>query len=459
MMNDNISDELKIYELSLIWKEAEYNFAFWEWLSGSLDWDSAYKSALPAVLKTKNLYEYYLELMKFVSLLRDAHTCVWFPKSIEDSPYYTSKLPIITKLIGGERIITNVKRVAADKVKQWSVIKKVNGINMDEYAVQNIYPYIWHEKKDSSDFWIDRFFRNGSVGSSVELELENDGKIETVSLTRSKEDTDWFYDSLKLKLNESLRKEYKSDSHQISITEDGIAVITIDTMMNNNLPDEFYANFPLLEKARGYIIDIRNNGGGNSAHSDAVAAAFIGGRFINQRALHPIHIGAYKAWGYGMQLANKTYEQVVAERGSSDWMEKTYKITHRQYYEDYTSDSNRYNCPGVLTKPLVVLASPGTASAAEDFLIELDFNKRATIVGSASFGSTGNPLTMELESGGGFQICTRHHLYPDGREIVNMGVKPHIPFEMTLDDYKNGDDSVMKKGLEELRKLIKDNTR
>ena len=241
------------------------------------------------------------------------------------------------------------------------------------------------------------------------------------------------------------------------MTDDGIAVITIDTMMNNNLPDEFYSNFPLLEKAKGYIIDIRNNGGGNSTNSDAVAAAFIEGEFTNQRALHPIHIGAYKAWGRGMQFGDKTYEQVTAERGSSDWMEKTYKITHRQYYEDSTSTSNRYNCPGVLTAPLVVLTSPNTASAAEDFLIELDFNKRAVIVGSASFGSTGNPLTTELESVGGFQICTRHNIYPDGREFINVGVKPHILFEMALDDYKNGIDSVMNKGLEEVRNLIKIN--
>ena len=112
----NISNELKIYELSLIWREAEYNFAFWEWLAGSLDWDKAYREAIPAVLQTKNTYEYYLELKKFVSLLRDGHTSVWFPKEIDDSPDYTSKLPIRTQLIGGERVITNVKR--------WSIIKK-----------------------------------------------------------------------------------------------------------------------------------------------------------------------------------------------------------------------------------------------------------------------------------------------------------------------------------------------
>ncbi len=32
-----ISDEQKIYELSQIWKDAEYNFAFWDKVH--IDWD------------------------------------------------------------------------------------------------------------------------------------------------------------------------------------------------------------------------------------------------------------------------------------------------------------------------------------------------------------------------------------------------------------------------------------
>ena len=40
-----ISDEQKIYELSKIWKDAEYNFAFWDRVS--VDWDGEYKKALP----------------------------------------------------------------------------------------------------------------------------------------------------------------------------------------------------------------------------------------------------------------------------------------------------------------------------------------------------------------------------------------------------------------------------
>ena len=40
-----ITDAQKIYELSKIWKEAAYNFAFWDQVD--IDWDEEYKKALP----------------------------------------------------------------------------------------------------------------------------------------------------------------------------------------------------------------------------------------------------------------------------------------------------------------------------------------------------------------------------------------------------------------------------
>ena len=65
-----ITDAQKIYELSKIWEEAAYNFAFWDKVN--MNWDEEYKKALPRVLKTKDLYDYYRELKRFVALLKDS---------------------------------------------------------------------------------------------------------------------------------------------------------------------------------------------------------------------------------------------------------------------------------------------------------------------------------------------------------------------------------------------------
>lgn len=53
---NTITDAQKIYELSKIWKEAAYNFAFWDKVD--IDWDEEYKKALVRVLETKDLYDY-----------------------------------------------------------------------------------------------------------------------------------------------------------------------------------------------------------------------------------------------------------------------------------------------------------------------------------------------------------------------------------------------------------------
>ena len=78
-----ISDEQKIYELSQIWKDAEYNFVFWDKVS--IDWDGEYKKALSRVLATSDTYEYYRELARFINLLGDGHTGISLPMDILQS--------------------------------------------------------------------------------------------------------------------------------------------------------------------------------------------------------------------------------------------------------------------------------------------------------------------------------------------------------------------------------------
>jgi len=452
---NNPPDDLKIYELSLIWKEATYNFAFWNKLAPTLDWDKAYRAAIPAVLKTQNLYEYYLELMKFTALLRDGHSGVDFPQAIKDSAEFASKLPIKIIYSGGNYVISNVKKCANEQVKRWSIIKKINGIDIEKHIEENIFPYIWHEKIDSAQYWIYEFLSWGKNGSQVELELEHDGQCYTVELTRTKGDANWVYPWQPLQAAEALQMIHKSGSHQISLTYDNISVITIDTFMDNNLPDAFYANFPLLEKAKGYVIDIRNNGGGNSSNADAIAACFIKEGFANHRALQPVHSGPYKAWGKNMMLDEMSLEEAKAQYGDSDWLEKTYHITHQSYFE--ISEYNYEDCheiPGRLDKPLILLTTANTASASEDFLITLEHTKRATFVGTASCGTTGQPLTIELESGGTVRICTRQNTHIDGREFINIGVLPHVKFEPSLEDLAQNIDTHLAKGLEVLRQKI-----
>ena len=454
MNNNNISNELKTYELSLIWSEAKYNFAFWEDLNNTLDWDKSYRETLPKILATDNLYDYYMELSKFITLLRDGHTRISrFPQIVREN--FTC-LPIDVRYLAGNHVIVNMDKSLENDIKFFSVIKKFNGVDIFEYIEKNIFPYYWHEKYNSACDMLDYILTRGIREDEVELETEYNGEIKTVILKQwhNSIERNWLFDNFAIKKPcEELDDLYISESHTIQKTKDNIGIITINTFANDNLGEEFYANQKILENMRGFIIDIRANYGGSSNNADAVSKAFIEGNFANGRDLRPVYIGAYRAWAPFCNLDNKTYDELIAENGPSERLEKLYKIPKHMYYESETTFVNN-DCPFLLKQPLVLLSSYNTGSAAEDFLIGLDNAKRAVIIGSASGGSTGQPLFYDLESGGKFQICSHKCIYPDGREFINIGVQPHIKCELTLDDYKNGVDSVMNKGIEEIRKMV-----
>ena len=109
-----ISDEQKIYELSQIWKDAEYNFAFWDKVS--IDWDEEYRKALSGVLATSDMYEYYRELARFINLLGDGHTGISFPMEIMQSTEYYSMLPVYLAKIGDDYIVISVDEKYKDEI-------------------------------------------------------------------------------------------------------------------------------------------------------------------------------------------------------------------------------------------------------------------------------------------------------------------------------------------------------
>ncbi len=78
---NNLSIQDKLFGLSQLWKEASYNFAFFDQVP-ELNWDSCYQDFIPRVMMTENDWDYYLELQKFIALLQDGHTRVFPPKEL-----------------------------------------------------------------------------------------------------------------------------------------------------------------------------------------------------------------------------------------------------------------------------------------------------------------------------------------------------------------------------------------
>lgn len=439
----------QIYGVSVIWSEAKYNFAFWN-IRGDINWDKEYKKTLNRVIEPMSIIDYYLELMRFISLLNDGHTYIDFPRDVSKD-FLT--LPIKIRNYGGKHVITNTAK--GSDIPAFSEILKINGYDINEYMQENILPYCWNIKPTSSYEMLYNFywFEDNADKNAYALIpiIEKNQPIELITsngayvIVPQKRNIIWSL-PYSLKCNEKLTDVFNSDGLIIKATNDNIAIITLPTFMDDKMPMNFYNSLDKLKEYRGFIIDVRNNGGGHSSNADAFSQAFIKGEFQTGKVKHPIHIGAYKAWGIGADFTN--WDR------NNPRLKKVYAVCNHNLFEEQLTNAYYPDCPLTLEQPVVILENSATGSSAENLLINFDIISRATIVGTPSYGTTGNPLFVELPGGGLARICTRRYTYPNDKEFINIGIEPHIAADLTLEDLSNGRDSVMNKGLDILRNLI-----
>lgn len=83
-------------------------------------------------------------------------------------------------------------------------------------------------------------------------------------------------------------------------------------------------------------------------------------------------------------------------------------------------------------KPIIVLINGGSASASEIVAGALQDHKRATIVGTRSFGKGSVQTIIPLGQNGALRLTTARYYTPSGRSIQATGIDPDIVVENEL---------------------------
>jgi len=417
--SEPLSDADKLYGLSLYWSKVSENFVYFDQVP-ELNFDSAYKEYISRVLATSNNYEYYRELMKFNALLKDGHTNVYPPKSLSEK--YVDWPSIELTEVNHSAVITGVDKALLSTIPLGSILIGVDGQDLETHLRTNVMPYI--ASSTNHILWKNavRNALKGVPNSEVTVTVQHpSGRVEDVLLRRNSRHQS--VDIVKLNLPHSNGKVL-----EFRWLENEIVYLALNSFADRKILDEFYSIYDELKQAKGLVIDLRFNGGGNSAIGSEILSSFTNANLQGSIWKTRKHISAYKAWGY------KGYADYNA------W--QTGEMPELIAKQDTT------------VVPTFVLIGRNTASAAEDFLIYADKLEHFTTIGGKTYGSTGQPLFFDLPGGGSFRVCAKRDSYPDGREFVGFGIHPDEAVSPTPADLILEKDVVLIQAVQKLEKAL-----
>ncbi|MBI1266547.1 MAG: peptidase S41 [Cryomorphaceae bacterium] len=435
-MPNTLSKSEKVYGLSLFWQEVNYNFVYLSKVDREA-WNTRYRALIDEVQETEDDYQYYRLLQAFCAMLSDGHTNVYFPQQIQEKLFNThfGEYRLFLTNIDGKAIITRVNPSKKSEIPIGTEIVAVNGMSATTYRSLYVKPYISSSTAHILEDWSVMSMFESPEGTVFDVDIVTPkGEKKRLKLTHQRTQEQDVYPTW-------------DDWQLLQLTwpEKGVAHLKLNSFSDPAIDSMFYAIMPELRKAKKLIIDLRLNGGGSSE---------IGGEILKNLTNDSVlfgstmrsrqHIPSYKAWGNWVEAADTV---------GNEWARKSYLAYRDEMYYDFEySPDTIYGEVERLVLPTVLLIGHNTASAAEDFLIWADGQKHMTKIGEPTFGSTGQPMLIDLPGGGTARICTKQDRYPDGREFVGVGILPDILVETTIDDYQKNRDVGLEKALEFLKK-------
>ncbi|MCG2586342.1 S41 family peptidase [Massilia sp. TS11] len=407
---ENISEDEKIAGLSKFWSEVKYNFVYSDKLK-ELDWDKLYLEYLPRVRASKSTAEYYRLLMELCARLQDGHTNVYPPDQVTASQM--ARTALRARLVEGRVFLTDVldPQLRAQGVLPGVEVETIDGEPVQAWSTREIMPF--QSASTPQDLqWraYVYYFLAGPAAMTPRVGFRDaGGKRFSLPVPRLSEAT-----LAQLRGAPPAPFEFR-------MLEGGIAYVALNSFVDARAANAYLAAFDEIAKSKAMVIDVRRNGGGNSNEGYRVLATLAAQPFATSNWWTRNYVPTWRAWKRAMP---------PLENPGAPWP---------------IDPQHRYS------QPVVVLTSPGTYSAAEDFVAAFQTSARGKIVGEATGGSTGQPLFFKLPGGGMARICTKADTFPDGRPWVGLGIQPEVLAPPSVSDAQSGRDGTLEAALRLLR--------
>ncbi|QAU33261.1 S41 family peptidase [Janthinobacterium sp. 17J80-10] len=205
------------------------------------------------------------------------------------------------------------------------------------------------------------------------------------------------------------RQEIRVQSVKSKVVEPGYAWLRVAQFQEPTVDDlarkinAIYAEDP---KLKGLVLDLRNDPGGLLPGAIGVSAAFL-----------PKDVA------------------VVSTNGQLPDSKATF-YARREFYASRTLSDPLSKLPEAVKKvPMVVLVNAGSASASEIVAGALQDYKRATIMGTQTFGKGSVQTIRQLTADTAVKLTTARYYTPTGRSIQAKGIVP----DLMVDEYADGD--------------------
>ncbi|WP_151447958.1 S41 family peptidase [Lacisediminimonas profundi] len=207
-----------------------------------------------------------------------------------------------------------------------------------------------------------------------------------------------------------VRQEIRVQSVKSKMVEPGFAWVRVSQFQEPTVEDlvkkltAIYAQDPGL---KGLVLDLRNDPGGVLPGAIGVSAAFL-----------PRDV------------------PIVSTNGQLPDSKATF-YARREFYATRSSSGDPLNkLPEAFKKvKMVVLVNSGSASASEIVAGALQDYKRATIMGTQTFGKGSVQTIRQLSTDTAVKLTTARYYTPNGRSIQARGIVP----DMMVDETPEGD--------------------